>query len=56
MADHLTMTTIAEGIETQTQCDALLAAGCQEGQGYLFSRPLGEADFLKWLQERRNSR
>lgn len=56
MADHLTMTTIAEGIETQTQCDALLAAGCQEGQGYLFSRPLGEAEFLKWLQDRRNSR
>ncbi|HEX7747177.1 MAG TPA: EAL domain-containing protein [Bordetella sp.] len=56
MADHLAMTTIAEGIETQTQCDALLAAGCQEGQGYLFSRPLGETEFLKWLQDRRNSR
>ena len=56
MADHLSLTTIAEGIETQAQCNALLSAGCQEGQGYLFSRPLGEADFLQWLQARRNSR
>ncbi|WP_019937997.1 bifunctional diguanylate cyclase/phosphodiesterase [Bordetella sp. FB-8] len=56
MADHLALTTIAEGIETQQQCDALLAAGCQEGQGYLFSRPLAETDFLVWLQDLRTSR
>lgn len=56
MADHLALTTIAEGIETQQQCDALLAAGCQEGQGYLFSRPMGEGDFLAWLHGGRTSR
>lgn len=56
MADHLDLKTIAEGIETQQQCDALLAAGCQEGQGYLFSRPMGEGDFLAWLHGGRTSR
>lgn len=56
MADHLRLSTIAEGVETQTQCDAMLAAGCQEGQGYLFSRPLGEAEFVAWLQGRRSPR
>jgi diguanylate cyclase (GGDEF)-like protein/PAS domain S-box-containing protein len=35
---HLALT--AEGIETEAQRSALLGMGCQEGQGYLFSRPL----------------
>jgi len=32
--------TVAEGIETEGQLIALIAAGCDLGQGYLFSRPL----------------
>lgn len=36
---------IAEGVETQAQCDALLANGCQQFQGYLFGRPLPLAAF-----------
>ena len=36
---------IAEGVETQAQCDALLANGCQQFQGYLFGRPLPVAAF-----------
>ena len=36
----LRLRTIAEGIETQAQRQALLAMGCEFGQGYLFSRPL----------------
>lgn len=51
MADHLDLKTIAEGIETEEQCQALLAAGCQDGQGYLFSKPLPEALFIQWLHE-----
>jgi EAL domain-containing protein (putative c-di-GMP-specific phosphodiesterase class I) len=30
---------IAEGIETQTQCDKLVRLGCNFGQGYLFAVP-----------------
>ena len=36
---------IAEGVETQAQCDALLANGCRQFQGYLFGRPLPVAAF-----------
>lgn len=49
LAQHLQLATIAEGIETEQQRQALLAAGCQLGQGYLFSRPLPEAQFLSWM-------
>ena len=42
----LGMTTIAEGVETQRQCDYLDALGATEIQGYLLSRPLpGDALF-----------
>jgi EAL domain-containing protein (putative c-di-GMP-specific phosphodiesterase class I) len=34
------MKTLAEGIETQQQLDQLRSEGCDEGQGYLFSRPV----------------
>ncbi len=30
---------IAEGVETQTQCDRLVQLGCRFGQGYLFAVP-----------------
>jgi EAL domain-containing protein (putative c-di-GMP-specific phosphodiesterase class I) len=40
--------TIAEGIETVGQLVALIAAGCDFGQGYLFSKPL-EVEQLQGL-------
>jgi EAL domain-containing protein (putative c-di-GMP-specific phosphodiesterase class I) len=36
----LGMTTVAEGVETQRDLEVLIAAGCSEGQGYLFSPPV----------------
>ena len=38
---------VAEGIETQYQCDALKAMGCVFGQGFLFSRPQPAVTWLK---------
>lgn len=35
----LGMTVTVEGIETDAQLDAVVAAGCDTGQGYLFARP-----------------
>lgn len=51
MAEHLNLNTIAEGIETAEQCQALQAVGCQDGQGYFFSKPLPEDQFIQWLRE-----
>jgi EAL domain-containing protein (putative c-di-GMP-specific phosphodiesterase class I) len=45
MAHALDMQVIAEGVETAQQRDLLAAAGCDYAQGYLFSRPVGVAEF-----------
>ena len=45
MAHGLGMLTIAEGVETSEQLQQLKLMGCQEVQGYLFSRPLPAAEF-----------
>ncbi|HZI39373.1 MAG TPA: EAL domain-containing protein, partial [Acidimicrobiia bacterium] len=39
----LGITTVAEGIEHSAQLDALQALGCQLGQGFMFSRPVPDA-------------
>jgi diguanylate cyclase (GGDEF)-like protein len=44
LGQKLSMDLVAEGIETETQLHRLQAMGCQRGQGYLFSRPLGGGD------------
>lgn len=43
----LGMATTAEGVETEAQLDAVRAHGCDEIQGFLFSRPLPEKDALE---------
>lgn len=43
LARSLKMSTVAEGIETKEQADALRAAGCSLGQGYLLGEPQPEA-------------
>jgi len=40
MARQLNLNVVAEGVETQSQLDYLKNAGCDEIQGYLFSRPV----------------
>lgn len=40
MANHLELTVIAEGVETQQQFELLEQYGCQYFQGYWFSQPL----------------
>jgi EAL domain-containing protein (putative c-di-GMP-specific phosphodiesterase class I) len=45
MANSLGLTTLAEGVETQTALDQLRSFDCDEAQGYLFARPMPAAQF-----------
>lgn len=40
LAKNFELQVIAEGIETEDQAAKLVAMGCDEGQGYLYSKPL----------------
>jgi len=52
LSHDLGMRVIAEGVETAPQRDFLHARGCDEVQGYLFSRPLPVAEFERMLEGR----
>jgi EAL domain-containing protein (putative c-di-GMP-specific phosphodiesterase class I) len=43
---------VAEGVETQTDLQALMVMGCDYGQGVLMSPPMPKEQFLKLLQQR----
>ena len=51
MAHKLDLQVIAEGVETAEQRDQLLRYGCDELQGYWFSRPVDAATFGALLQK-----
>jgi len=48
------LTVTAEGVESHDQMRLLSDAGCNELQGYLFSRPVPEAEVAALLAERGN--
>jgi EAL domain-containing protein (putative c-di-GMP-specific phosphodiesterase class I) len=52
LAHSLGLDVIAEGIETEAQRQFLIEAGCDHGQGYLFSRPVPADDVPGLLQGR----
>lgn len=49
LAHRLDVPTVAEGVETQDQVDALREIGCDYLQGYLFARPMPPAELLEWV-------
>jgi EAL domain-containing protein (putative c-di-GMP-specific phosphodiesterase class I) len=49
LAHRLGLRTVAEGIEDERALGWLRAAGCDLGQGFLFSRGLEPEEFERWL-------
>ena len=56
LAHNLGMKVIAEGVETEEQHQQLRALGCEYGQGYLFSRPIPEAQVMELLEREVDNR
>ncbi len=55
LAHSLGLNVIAEGVETDDQLELLRANGCDEVQGYLFSKPLTSAAAFAFLHARTGS-
>jgi len=53
MAHNLGLKVVAEGVETEAQLAFLVEHGCDEIQGFYFSRPLIAEECGTWLKERR---
>ncbi len=53
LAASMGMKTIAEGVETEGQLDFLRSEGCDEVQGYHFSRPLDALHFERFANSHR---
>jgi len=52
LSDSLGLRCIAEGVETEAQLEFLKRSGCEEAQGYLFTRPLPEDELRAWWRSR----
>ena len=51
MTRTLGIEVVAEGVETRSQAQHLVALGCNVMQGYLYSRPASAADFEALLRD-----
>jgi len=55
MMKWLGLPVIAEGVETTDQADFLKSVGCHFIQGYLYAKPMREAEFLELLSKSNTS-
>ncbi|MCC6532518.1 MAG: EAL domain-containing protein [Burkholderiales bacterium] len=53
LAQSLGLSVVAEGVEKQVQHALLRAKGCDQCQGYLFSKPLPAEEFTRYLLQSR---
>lgn len=51
LGQRLHLSTIAEGVENEAQERAVKAMGCDEVQGFMYAKPMPQAELLKYLQQ-----
>ena len=51
IASNLDLLVVAEGIETQEQCDVLNEFSCDVQQGYLHSRPIKYDELIEYIEQ-----
>lgn len=49
LAKNLNLSTVAEGIESESDAEFIKALGCDAGQGYYFGKAMEVNDLLPWL-------
>lgn len=49
LAHNMNLSVVAEGVETESQCDYLVNFDCDRLQGYLFGRPMPEEEVIRFL-------
>ena len=52
LAHNMKIATLAEGIETKEQERYLQEHGCEQGQGYLYAKPMNVKDLKVWMMNR----
>ncbi|TDQ44480.1 EAL domain-containing protein [Tepidicella xavieri] len=55
LAHTLGLRTIAEGVETARQAQVLASCGCDDVQGYWYSRPLEVAVLEQFVRQRQQA-
>jgi EAL domain-containing protein (putative c-di-GMP-specific phosphodiesterase class I) len=55
LAHDLGLSVVAEGAEDSATVEHLSALGCDQVQGYVFSRPLPSKAFADWITARSTS-
>ncbi|MDX1392670.1 MAG: EAL domain-containing protein, partial [Rheinheimera sp.] len=51
LGKRLNLATIAEGVETPEQAQAVTAMGCDEVQGFMYAKPMPPAELVLFLQQ-----
>ncbi len=51
LGEMLHLRTLAEGVETAEQCEALRELGCRFAQGFYFASPMPARDVIPWARE-----
>ncbi len=51
MAEHFGMTVVAEGVENKQELNYLKTMGCELFQGYFYSKPLPQNQFIEFLKQ-----